>query len=267
MTSHLRFILLVIFLIQLLSCTGKVVIHDQDTAAERAAVLLEKIIYEANGKYVYKLASSDFKNVVKISDFELYVDNLAYIYPHNRLIIEGYEYYGGEELLTIYASSDLKIEHVYFAITFQGSSSKGYKLSGFKHNNEKFRKNGIYNNFNKPIVVAPSGKLSRLVELNNGTSVFIHGVDKLFLKGDKKWVYVLKYLTDIKISKPEAITEQAKEIFDIYGQKKAESIGVMIVMLEAANKNYLENSGVDINTYRSVFTFVDNKWSYFVKQQ
>lgn len=260
MKSLVRLLFVAILPFVLLGCGLKTISHDQNSAANKAKELLESIIYRADSKEVYKGASEEFKMAVQEADFELYVDTLAYTFLHEDLTINSYEHYGGEELLTVFASSKTGTKKIFFALTFRGSTSQDYILSRFIYDVKEIPKNGIHLTFKEPIKVNPPKALNRSVELPNNDSILIHGVEKIYLKEDRAWVYVLKYFTKINIENTKEINLQAKKILKAYGRDKADSMNFSYILLEASNKNFLENPGIEIDVYRTVFKKSDNAW-------
>lgn len=253
-------ITIVLLMVCVFGCSFDVTIHDEDNAADKAKVILEKILFDVDAEAVYEASSKAFKDSVTLGDFEFLTDQLAYGFPHANVAIEGYELYGAEELITIYASSNVYNGKFQFALTFQGAKSKEYLLQNFRVKTEEIPKSGSYSKFSTPIGVGTGRVLTRKIDLGDGTSVAIEGVTKTYIEREKIYMYTLKYVTELELDKHYELEEQANKVLVAYGGKKAESIGLSNATMVAANDSWLKNPNKKISVYRTNFKLVENKW-------
>ncbi|WNC68283.1 hypothetical protein RI845_17410 [Thalassotalea nanhaiensis] len=252
--------LILIILISVSGCSFDATVHDERAAAKNALQILDSMIYKADAETVYNSSTQAFKDSVPYNDFQYLVDQIAYSYSHSDIKVIGYEIYGTSEEMTIYATSQSNVVNFHYAITFNGTQSKGYKLQHIRFKDKIFDKNGIYKDFSSPLTSDTDNNLNRTLKLNNGNEVTIEGVTKTLIQNEGKYVYTVKYFTATPLESIDEIESEASLILESFAAPKTINSGLKDVAMTATNESRFENPTKNLKVYRTVFQLTDGAW-------
>jgi hypothetical protein len=142
---------LVLFLI--VGCSIGITVHDEDRAAELIVDFLSALKSSEDIHLSYEWTDNKYKEEVSFEEFSQII---AFIRSKNQgadIRVTGYETFGAEETIVVYANSDTSAGKMYFRFGLVGTKPKDYYLLTLNTNDSEFDKTGIYKDYGQTIVI------------------------------------------------------------------------------------------------------------------
>ena len=142
---------LVLFLI--VGCSIGITVHDENRAAELIVDFLSALKSSEGIHLSYDWTDNKFKEEVSFDEFSKIV---AFIRSKNLgadIRVTGYETFGADEAIVVYANSDIGDGKMYFRFGLVGTKPKDYYLLNLNVNDSKFDTTGIYKDYGQSIVI------------------------------------------------------------------------------------------------------------------
>jgi hypothetical protein len=137
----------------LVGCDIGITVHDENRAAELVVDFLSGLKSEKGRQLAYDWTDNSYKDEVSFGEFTRIVFFIRDKNKRADIKLVGYEIFGPEETINIYASSEVAESKMYFKLSLVGTKHKDYYLSNLNTNDSEFKKNGIYRAYRKPIIV------------------------------------------------------------------------------------------------------------------
>jgi len=145
--------LLPLILLLVVGCSIGITVHDEDRAAELIVDFLSALKSSEGIHLSYEWTDNKFKEEVTFDEFS---HTVAFIRSKNQgadIRVTGYETFGAEETIVVYANSDISAGKIYFKFVLVGTKPKDYYLLGLNFNDSKFDRTGIYRDYGQSIVI------------------------------------------------------------------------------------------------------------------
>ena len=142
-----------LILLLVVGCSIGITVHDEDRAAELIVDFLSALKSSEGIHLSYEWTDNKFKEEVTFDEFS---HTVAFIRSKNQgadIRVTGYETFGAEETIVVYANSDISAGKIYFKFVLVGTKPKDYYLLGLNFNDSKFDRTGIYRDYGQSIVI------------------------------------------------------------------------------------------------------------------
>jgi len=140
-------------LLLIVGCSIGVTVHDEDRAAELIVDFLSAFKSDKDIHLSYEWTDDRFKEEVSFSEFSRIVSSIRIRNQGADIRLIGYEIFGSEEVIFVYASSDVSDGKMYFKFALVGTKYKDYYLLNLSVNDSGFDKKGIYKDYGKSIAI------------------------------------------------------------------------------------------------------------------
>ena len=134
-------------------CSIGITVHDEDRAAELIVDFLSALKSSEGIHLSYEWTDNKYKEEVSFDEFSQIV---AFVRSKNQgadIRVTGYETFGAEETIVVYANSDISAGKMYFKFVLVGTKPKDYYLLNLSINDSMFDKTGIYRDYGQSIVI------------------------------------------------------------------------------------------------------------------
>jgi len=146
LTLHLALFLIV-------GCSIGITVHDENRAAELIVDFLSALKSSEGIHLSYDWTDNKYKEEVSFGEFSQIV---AFIRSKNQgadIRVTGYETFGADEAIVVYANSDVGDGKMYFRFGLVGTKPKDYYLLNLNVNDSNFDTTGIYKDYGQSIVI------------------------------------------------------------------------------------------------------------------
>ena len=140
-------------LLLVVGCSIGITVHDEDRAAELIVDFLSALKSSEGIHLSYEWTDNKYKEEVSFDEFSQIV---AFVRSKNQgadIHVTGYETFGAEETIVVYANSDISAGKMYFKFVLVGTKPKDYYLLNLSINDSMFDKTGIYRDYGQSIVI------------------------------------------------------------------------------------------------------------------
>ena len=149
----MRSLFLHLILFFAVGCSIGAIVHDEGRAAELVVDFLSALKSSEGILLSYEWTDDKFKEEVSFDEFSQIV---AFIRSKNQgadIRVTGYETFGAEEAMVVYAKSDIVDGKIYFRFGLVGTKHKDYYLLNLDINDSKFDRSGIYRDYGQSVVI------------------------------------------------------------------------------------------------------------------
>lgn len=151
--SAMGYLALFLFLQLVAGCSTGIVVHDKDRAAELVVDFLSSLKSDKGIRLSYAWTDDSFKERVSLIQFSRNVSAIRNKNLGAEIRLAGYEIFGPVEIIVVYANSESSEGKIYFRFTLVGTKSKDYYLLNWNTNDSGFRREGIYNEYKRSILI------------------------------------------------------------------------------------------------------------------
>jgi len=140
-------------LLLLVGCSIGITVHDENRAAELIVDFLSALKSSEGIHLSYDWTDNKYKEETSFDEFSQIV---AFIRSKNQgadIRVTGYETFGADEAIVVYADSDIDAGKMYFRFGLVGTKPKDYYLLSLDISDSEFDKPGIYNDYSQSIVI------------------------------------------------------------------------------------------------------------------
>ena len=144
---------LLVVLLLVAGCSIGITVHDEDRAAELVVDFFTGLKSREGIRLAYAWTDNKFKQEVSFDEFSRIA---AFIRKRNQgaeIRLVGYEIFGVQETLIVYANSETSEGKIYFKLTLVGTKTRDYYLLALDVDDAAFARTGIYKEYRQSIVV------------------------------------------------------------------------------------------------------------------
>ena len=141
-------------LVVIAGCETGIVVHDKDRAAELIVDCLSSFKSEQGRRLAYEWTDDRYKDDVSFGDFLRLVHSIRLKNQGADIRLAGYEVFGATRKLVVYANSKIGEDSFFYRFTQTGTRTDEYYLLDLSTSDSGFSKNGIYQEFERLIVVS-----------------------------------------------------------------------------------------------------------------
>ena len=134
-------------------CSAGITTHDKARAAELIVDFLSSLKTEQGIHTAYEWADDSFKQETSLGEFTQKIFAMRSKNSGADIRLVGYETFGSKETMVVYAISEKDDEKLHFKFSLVGTKHKDYYLLDFSIKDDEFSKDGIYINYDSPIVI------------------------------------------------------------------------------------------------------------------
>jgi hypothetical protein len=144
---------LFLFLLLVAGCSTGIVVHDEVRAAELIIDFLSGFKSDKGKQLSYEWTDDKFKEEVSPGEFSSIVASIRNRNQGADIRLVGYEIFGAVETIIVYAISEVSEERIFFRFILVGTKSRDYYLLKLDVNDSEYRKEGVYNEYDRSILV------------------------------------------------------------------------------------------------------------------
>ncbi len=134
-------------------CSAGITTHDAVRATELIADFLSSLQTEQGLQTAYDWTDDDYKAEVPFAEFTRIIWSIRTKNSGADVRLGGYETFGSKEMIVIYADSATDDGQLHFKFSLTGTKLKDYYLRHLSVNDEGYAKDGIYRDFEEPVIV------------------------------------------------------------------------------------------------------------------
>ena len=134
-------------------CSIGVTVHDEDRASELIVDFLSSLKTDQGIQLAYDWTDDRFKKEVSPDKFAQIVSTIRQKNSGTDIRLVGYETFGAEEAITVYAFSENSQGKLYFKFTLVGTKHKDYNLLNFGLNDVGFETKGVYRDYGNTVII------------------------------------------------------------------------------------------------------------------
>jgi hypothetical protein len=128
-------------------------VHDEDKAVLLTKDYFNDLKTEIGIQSAYQKGHQKFKESVPEERFIVGMKSIRDMISNSTVMATGYETYGTDEAIVIFASTRDDEKKLFFRVSYLGSKSKGYKLLNFNANDRGYEHKGIYREFTNNVYI------------------------------------------------------------------------------------------------------------------
>ncbi|MCP4335526.1 MAG: hypothetical protein GY785_22985 [Gammaproteobacteria bacterium] len=142
-----------LFLLLLVGCSIGITVHDENRAAELIVDFLSALKSSEGIHLSYEWTDNKYKEEVTFDEFSQIVASIRGQNQGADIRLTGYETFGADEAIVVYADSDIDTGKMYFRFGLVGTKPKDYYLLNLTINDSEFDKTGINKDYDQTIVI------------------------------------------------------------------------------------------------------------------
>jgi hypothetical protein len=147
-----RYSLLVVLLL-VAGCSSGVATHDAYRAAELVVDFFTGLKSREGTRLAYAWTDDKFKQEVSFEEFSGIVAVIRKTNGGAEIRLAGFEVFGPEETLVVYANSKTGEAEMHFKLTLAGTKNQDYYLLALDVDDSAFAKTGVYREYPDSIVI------------------------------------------------------------------------------------------------------------------
>ena len=144
---------LFLFLLLVAGCSTGIVVHDEVRAAELIIDFLSGFKSDKGKQLSYEWTDDKFKEEVSPGEFSSIVASIRNRNQGADIRLVGYEIFGAVETIMVYAIAEVSEEIIFFRFILVGTKSRDYYLLKLDVNDSEYRKEGVYSEYDRSILV------------------------------------------------------------------------------------------------------------------
>ena len=143
--AHLLFLII--------GCSSGVIVHDQTRAAELIVDFLTSLKSESGMKLAYEWTDDRYKEEISFTEFSHIASSIRKRNLGADVHLVGYEVFGPQEAIVVYANSETSEGKIYFKFSLVGTKTRDYYLIDLNTKDSEFSKTGVYREYDPSIII------------------------------------------------------------------------------------------------------------------